>query len=226
MTRVAALYVLQRSSPYAAIDGVDLWPKTRDARRYAGPWPVVAHPPCGHWSRSVAHLTHDVPEHDPELALIAVGQVRRWGGVLEHTGRSLAWDAESAARRPILAPLAREVADLALPRPAPYGTVPALAPRDDFGGFSLEVRQCAWGDRRRKTTWLYFCHVDPELVILPKPRLPPPPPEHIPPRRRRDGEGLYARSWSDAMSSQERKRTVPALARWLVDIAATARPPQ
>lgn len=206
--RSAALYVLARSSPYAEIDGVDLWPKSRDARLYPGPWPVLAHPPCGHWSRSVAPRTHDTPEHDRDLAPLAVGQVRRWGGIVEHPRRSKLWDR----------------ADLALPRPASYGAAPMLAPRDDFGGFSVEVRQCDWGDKRRKSTWLYFCHVDPARVVLPEPRSPAPSPDHIPPRRRRDGKGLYARCWSDAMGSQERKRTVPKLAHWLVDLAATAEP--
>lgn len=208
MIRVAALYVLAKSSHYSAIEGVDLWPESRDATLYAGPWPVITHPPCGHYSRSVARLTHDTPEHDPRLAPIAVGQVRRWGGVLEHPRRSKLWD----------------LADLALPRPAPYGASPMLAPRDHFGGFSLEIRQCDWGDKRRKPTWLYLCHVDPARVTLPAQRAPALPPNHIPPRRRRDGEGLYARSWSDAMNPTERKRTVPDLARWLVDLAATAAP--
>lgn len=208
MIHVAALYVLGRSSRYAEIDGVDLWPKSRDARLYGGPWPVVAHPPCGHWSRSVAHLTHDVPEHGRDLAPLAVEQVRRWGGILEHPRRSRLWD----------------VAELALPRPAPYGTAPTLAPRDDFDGFSLEVRQSDWGDKRRKPTWLYFCRIAPERVILPESRPPAPSPRHVPPRRRRPDEAVYPRSWSDAMSSQERKRTVPELARWLVALAATATP--
>jgi hypothetical protein len=206
VTHVAALYVLERSSPYAAIDGVDLWPKSRDARLYAGPWPVVAHPPCGHWSRSVAHLTRDVPEHDPELALIAVAQVRRWGGILEHPRRSKLWD----------------VAELALPRPAPYGTAPMLAPRDDLGGFSMEVRQCDWGHKAEKLTWLYFCHVDPACVILPEPRPALPPPED----RRRQKRRSTPRCWGDWLGPTERKRTVPALARWLVGLAATARPPR
>jgi hypothetical protein len=225
LVRVAALYVLAKSSHYAEIEGVDLWPMRRDARLYGGPWPVVAHPPCGHWSRYVSHRTHETPEHSPDLAPLAVRQVRTHGGVLEHVGRSLMWDAESAASRPILAPFADDVRRLALPRPAPLGTAPMRAPRDKYGGFSIEVRQAWWGDKRWKLTWLYFCHVDPKLIVLPKMIDPPPPPTDIPKRIRRPGERAYARSWSDKMGATERKRTVPAMAKWLVEIAATAQPP-
>ena len=43
---VAALYV-QTRGVYYGVDGVDAWGlPDRDAREYAGPWPVVAHPPC------------------------------------------------------------------------------------------------------------------------------------------------------------------------------------
>ena len=47
---IAALFVQPRGI-YSRIDGVDLWPEERDARRYAGPWPVVAHPPCERFGR-------------------------------------------------------------------------------------------------------------------------------------------------------------------------------
>ena len=44
--RVAALYV-EPDGVYSALPDVDPWPVHRDARAYAGPYPVVAHPPSG-----------------------------------------------------------------------------------------------------------------------------------------------------------------------------------
>jgi hypothetical protein len=42
---VAALFVQARGC-YYGLDDVDPWGEGRDARLYAGPWPVIAHPPC------------------------------------------------------------------------------------------------------------------------------------------------------------------------------------
>lgn len=42
---IAALYV-EDGGEYFGLEDVDPWPIGRDARNYAGPWPVVAHPPC------------------------------------------------------------------------------------------------------------------------------------------------------------------------------------
>lgn len=108
--RCAALYIDERRGPYAAMRGVDAWGIERDATRYAGPWPVVAHPPCGHWGR-YAHRCHD----DGHTGPIAVTQVRRWGGVLEHPRDSKLWR------------------ECGLPMP---GWLP-----DEFGGYTIEVFQ-------------------------------------------------------------------------------------
>jgi hypothetical protein len=74
---IAALYIDERRSPYLGM-GLDCWGESRDATRYDGPGPVIAHPPCGHWGR-YAHRCHD----DGHTGPIAVEQVRRLCGVLE-----------------------------------------------------------------------------------------------------------------------------------------------
>jgi hypothetical protein len=47
---IAALYV-QRGGVYCGLPDVEPWDEERDARKYVGPWPVVAHPPCQRWGR-------------------------------------------------------------------------------------------------------------------------------------------------------------------------------
>lgn len=126
---VAALYIDPRG-PYPKMPGVDAWDEVRDARRYAGPRPVVAHPPCGPWGQ----LRQFCTRQSRELAPLAVAQVRQWGGVLEHPRGSLLW---------------REC-DLPKPDDAP----------DAWGGWTLFVEQVAWGHACTKPTWLYFVGVD------------------------------------------------------------------
>lgn len=85
---VAALYVQERSV-YRSLPDVECWPASRDARRYNGPHPVVAHPPCRAWGRYKSRSKH--PPNEPELALLAVQQVSAYGGILEHPWSSSLW---------------------------------------------------------------------------------------------------------------------------------------
>src|SRR5262249_34237977 len=64
----------------------DCWPRRRDARLYAGPWPVICHPPCGPWGNYKARCFRQGKEH----GLLALEFVHRWGGVVEQpTGSDL-----------------------------------------------------------------------------------------------------------------------------------------
>src|SRR5277367_3011192 len=58
---IAALFV-EPGGPYFAMPDVDPWGVDRDARTYAGPGPIVAHPPCGPWG-ALKHLYRG-NEHD------------------------------------------------------------------------------------------------------------------------------------------------------------------
>jgi hypothetical protein len=131
---VAALYV-DECGTYSSMPGVDPWPLTRNAKTYAGPWSVVAHPPCGPWSFGLRFLC---TKQDPECALRAVDAVRAFGGVLEHPKYSVLWRA------------------CRLPYP---GELP-----DRWGGRSYEVNQVSWGHCCEKKTWLYVVGVDPYVV--------------------------------------------------------------
>lgn len=81
---VAALFVTEGGC-YFNVAGVDPWDKNRDARLYAGPHPVVAHPPCQLWTR-FAHVNfvrwggeHNRPGNDGGCFAAALAAVRQWG---------------------------------------------------------------------------------------------------------------------------------------------------
>lgn len=144
---VAALYV-EPAGCYAGLSGVECWDEARDARRYAGPHPVVAHPPCQRWGK----FWHGSTRRPHQFALGADGgcfaaalqAVRAWGGVLEHPADSRAWSYFGLAAPPRYA-----------------GWVQA----DAFGGWSCYVEQGHYGHLARKPTWLYACHTAlPDLI--------------------------------------------------------------
>ena len=139
---IAALYV-QTDGCYFGLEGVDPWDEKRDARLYAGPWPVVAHPPCERWGRYAtggpSARVKRIKGDDKGCFKAALAAVRRWGDVLEHPEASAAWKAF----------------DLIEP-PRHGGWVVA----DWQGGWTCCIEQGAYSHRARKATWLYACHVD------------------------------------------------------------------
>lgn len=140
--KVAALYV-EPKGIYSQIDDVDLWDEERDARKYAGPWPVVAHPPCERWGR----FWHGSPRKPHQFKLgddggcfaAALASVREWCGVLEHPADSKAWAAFGLAK-------------------PPRGGKWIKA--DELGGFTCYVEQGFYGHMARKPTWLYAFGVE------------------------------------------------------------------
>jgi hypothetical protein len=118
-----------------------VWDFTRDARRYNALLPIVAHPPCRLWGNLAHFAKSPDPEAERGLALDAVKQVRRCGGVLEHPKNSRLWST------------------LGLPRVGEKA--------DDFGGFTILVDQYHWGHRANKETWLYICGLQDQLPDMP-----------------------------------------------------------
>jgi hypothetical protein len=132
---IAALFVSPRG-PYAGLPDVDLWDEARDARRYDGPYSVVAHPPCDRWCQMApvnqARYGHAIGD-DGGCFESALASVRKVGGVLEHPALSLAWDRFGLTRPP-----------------SGGGWVKGWC-----GGWSAHVEQRNYGHRARKATWLY-----------------------------------------------------------------------
>jgi hypothetical protein len=193
---VAALYIDPRG-PYPKMDGVDCWDATRDARLYTGPHPVVAHPPCGPWGR----LRHMYKGNEHDCAPRAVEQVRAYGGVLEHPAGSLLWEA----------------CDM----PPPCANVTASA-RDEWGGYTIELDQVEWGHVARKRTWLYLVGVSREALEAPP--FPGREPTHWISGRR--GMARASDNVPDGIkvcSAQQRRRTPPLFAEYLVRLARSAR---
>jgi hypothetical protein len=100
---VAALYVEPKGC-YVGVPGVDPWDEARDARKYAGPHPVIAHPPCQRWGRFWHGSTRKPHQYkmgdDGGCFEAALHAVRTYGGVLEHPADSHAWDAFGLLKPP------------------------------------------------------------------------------------------------------------------------------
>lgn len=148
---IAALFV-DRTGPYASLPYVDAWDEQRDARRYDGPLPVVAHPPCQRWGKLWAGQPlfikrtgiRKVKGDDGGCFASALASVRKWGGVLEHPEQSHAWE-HFGLNKP----------------PREGGWIVA----DFFGGWTCCVEQGRYGHYARKPTWLYAVDCDlPELA--------------------------------------------------------------
>lgn len=135
LVTVAALYV-QCGGSYYDLPGVDPWDEERDARPYAGPHPVVAHPPCQRWgAMGRANYAryggeHLSPGNDGGCFAAALAAVRKWGGVLEHPAHTMAWAAYGLLR--------------------PSGIGWSGGPDE----WVCEVWQSAYGHRAAKATWL------------------------------------------------------------------------
>ena len=139
--KVAALYV-EPDGAYIGLPGVDTWDEARDARTYAGPHPVVAHPPCQRWGRFWHGSTRKPHQFklgdDGGCFEAALAALKRWGGVLEHPAHSRAWDV-FGIRRPL------------------QGAGWWWCPGHDV--WVCQVEQGHYGHESRKPTWLIAANI-------------------------------------------------------------------
>ena len=137
------------------------WGEARDARTYAGPGPVVVHPPCNLWG-PLANVNyarwggeHLRPGNDGGCFASAMSTVRRCGGVLEHPAGTRAWAAHGLFTPPkqgwAWATFGKETIDSSL--------------RGAWDYHVCEVWQSAYGHRARKRTWLLYCGVRPPFEL-------------------------------------------------------------
>lgn len=134
---IAALFV-SIHGPYFKAAHVEPWDASRDARAYAGPYPVVAHPPCERWGRywsggPSAKVRRKLGDDDGcfEAALRAVS---KFGGVVEQPEGSHAF----------------KVFDLGTPTRSG-----GWEQANDGIGWICCVEQGHYGHPARKATWLY-----------------------------------------------------------------------
>jgi hypothetical protein len=139
---IAALYV-ETDGCYYGLPDVDPWDITRDARQYAGPWPVVAHPPCQRWGRFWHGSTRKPHQYklgdDGGCFAAALDAVRTWGGVLEHPADSRAWKHHGLT---------------------PPDRHRGWQPTHRAGLWTCYVEQGHYGHMSRKPTWLLASWVD------------------------------------------------------------------
>lgn len=129
----------RKNSPYRAL-GCDCYDIERDALTWQGGRPCIAHPPCRSWGQ-LSHMAKP-RSGERELAVWAMAQVRRFGGVLEHPINSKLW-AESGCLS--------------------WGV------RDSFGGVLVPLFQSSFGHRAPKLTGLYLVGVHVPDIPPPQP---------------------------------------------------------
>ena len=131
---VAVLFA-REDSIYKTLPNCDVFDMARDARTYDGPHPVVAHPPCRGWGGFAWRA--NVRPDERNLARLAVGLVRAFGGVLEHPSSSRLWQ------------------DQKLPKPGE---------RDQYGGFTYSLNQYCLGHMANKMSVFYIVGCEPSDI--------------------------------------------------------------
>ncbi len=199
---IAALFV-ETAGVYFGLPNVDPWDERRDARSYAGPLHVVAHPPCERWGR----FAEGTPTKrgytlgdDGGCFASALISIYRYGGVLEHPAGSKAW------------------ATFRLQIPPSGGGWQADYEAGHFR-WVCQVEQGHYGHVARKSTWLlYVGNAPPQPLIWGRA------PQRLPARRlaERGYESARRCGMVGNQSSQQRQRTPPQFRDLLLSIARSA----
>lgn len=189
MKTIPVLYTLEKSI-YNEIPEADPWNQQRDALKWPGGTPCIAHPPCRLWS-VLQHLSTADPE-ERYLALIAACQVRRHGGILEHPAYSTLWTAAQL--------------------PPPNGFP------DEYGGYTIEIDQVKAGHKARKRTWLYIVGTH-ELPPLPTPESRPTHVLDNGKSARRRAKNQHKPRLKRLLGKHARSATPKEFAQWLISIA-------
>lgn len=195
---IAALYV-EKNGCYWGLPEVDPWDIERDARRYQGPYSVVAHPPCERWGRfSEGSMTKktETTGDDGGCFRAALASLVQFGGVLEHPAHSKAWDHF----------------DIGKPSKSGWADV-------GHGLWTCEVEQGHYGHQARKKTWLLV-----KANRCPRPLIWGPSEQRLPEKRlaERGYESARRCGIIANMSSRQRQRTPIAFRNILISIAAGA----
>jgi hypothetical protein len=207
---VQALFV-DMQGVYPRLLGPDAcWGEERDARKFDGPGPVVAHPPCHLWinlcASNYGRALRDpsrkkiLPAWYPDgtdggLFAFAIACARVYGGVVEHPADSHAWAAHDIPKAP---------------RRGGWARVDS--------GWVCVVWQSAYGARMGKPTQLFYAgDTPPADLIWEQPR------------------GSHQVGWADkrgparnlpTVSKREANATPEPFARALIALAEGARSPQ
>lgn len=198
---IAALFV-ETGGCYFGIPGVDPWDVERDARLYTGPHPVVAHPPCFLWVNLAAVNWKRYQRERP--AWYPGGTD---GGCFKAALVSVRrWG--GVLEHPAMSH-AWDAFGLTRPVPGCWTRTSMLG----WTEWTCDVWQSAYGHKARKRTWLLYVgkNPPPDLDWSRKP-------------------GTHQVGWFDrikpTLSKKEASRTPPAFASMLLDLAASAAPPQ
>lgn len=135
--KLAALFV-EKTGPYSLLEFVEVWDQEKDARKYEGPHPVIAHPPCERWGRywsgGPSVKVRKKLGDDNGCFESALYSVRKWGGILEHPEASHAFKFHGLSKPP---------------------KAGHWVPAGDHIGYVCCVEQGHYGHKARKATWLY-----------------------------------------------------------------------